>query len=353
MKRVAPSRISVVDLFCGIGGLSHGFFKEGFKVVAGYDSDGSCEYAYQTNNQARFLEKRIQNVSGREIRKHFGLADVRVLIGCAPCQPFSSYAQKSSDRAKWNLLYEFGRLIKESKPDIVSMENVPGLEQFTKSSVFGDFISILLDAGFELSYKIVDCRRYGIPQHRKRLVLLASKYGPIGLIPYTHTEHQFVSVRKTISNLEKLSHGQASLSDPLHRASQLNQLNLKRVKASKPGGTWRDWHPSLRLKCHLKSSGNSYVGIYGRMLWDEPSPTMTTHCTGAGNGRFVHPEQDRAITLREAALFQTFPEDYEFSPGNKVTNIRQLSTQIGNAVPVQLGQVIAKSIFKHVKEHSK
>ena len=123
---------------------------------------------------------------------------------------------------------------------------------------------------------------------------------------------------------------------------------MKRIRQSKPGGTWKDWDKDLRLKCHQKSSGETYVSVYGRMSWDKPAPTMTTHCIGIGNGRFGHPEQDRAITLREAALIQTFPRKYKFVEKGKSFRVKQISTQIGNAVPVKLGRVIAKSIKKHL-----
>ena len=135
----------------------------------------------------------------------------------------------------------------------------------------------------------------------------------------------------------------------LHKASKLSPINLKRIRQSKPGGSWKDWDKDLLLECHQKDSGKSYVSVYGRMEWDKPSPTMTTQCNGIGNGRFGHPEQDRAISLREAALLQTFPKSYKFFDENNPLTTRQLSTHIGNAVPVKLGKVIGKSIKKHIE----
>jgi DNA (cytosine-5)-methyltransferase 1 len=339
----------VVDLFCGVGGLTHGFVKERFTVKAGIDNDESCCYAYETNNNAKFIAKDINNISSEEIKNLYSPNSIKILVGCAPCQPFSSYNFKNEDTKKWFLLHEFARLIKDVQPDIVSMENVPQLLNFTKASVFQDFLCSLTDNDYQVDYQIVDCPKYGIPQKRKRLVLLASKLGKISLIAPTHNEANFVTVRDIIEKLEPLQHGEQSKIDVLHKASSLNHINLQRIQQSKQGGTWRDWDETLRLKCHTKESGKSYVSVYGRMNWDEPAPTITTQCNGLGNGRFGHPEQDRAISLREAALLQTFPPNYSFFNENKNVPTRTIATHIGNAVPVDLGRVIAKSIKKHLE----
>jgi DNA (cytosine-5)-methyltransferase 1 len=351
------SNIKVIDLFCGIGGLSHGFVKEGFDVVAGIDFEPSCKFPFEENNNARFIPKDIRDVTSNEINTLFGKAKVRILVGCAPCQPFSTYAPKSPDhseedakKSKWGLLYEFARLITEIKPEIVSMENVPGLMRFDKADVFSGFLKVLGDNGYFIDYKVVDCPQYGIPQKRKRLVLLASRLGQINIIPETHTSpDRYVKVRDVIGHLEPINSGEISVNDPIHRAAKLSDMNLLRIRQSKQGGTWRDWEDSLILDCHKKKTGKSYASVYGRMSWDEPAPTMTTFCTGIGNGRFGHPEQDRAISLREAALIQTFPATYKFAPDDKSISMTKLSTFIGNAVPVDLGRVIAKSIKFHLK----
>lgn len=342
--------VKVVDLFCGIGGLTHGFIKESLDVVAGYDIDSDCKYAYESNNASEFIEKSIIDVTGEEISEKLSGADVKILIGCAPCQPFSTYSYKNQDPKKIDLLLEFARLIEEVKPDIVSMENVPRLAEFKDDSVFGKFLEILKANDYEVAYKIVNCPEYGIPQHRKRLVLLASRFGKIELIPETHKEENFVTVQDTIGKMPHLKSGESLPTDSMHKAAKLSDLNMKRIRQSKPGGTWKDWDEDLKLKCHLKSSGETYVSVYGRMSWDKPAPTMTTHCIGIGNGRFGHPEQDRAITLREAALIQTFPRRYKLVKKGKPFRVKRISTQIGNAVPVKLGRVIAKSIKLHLNE---
>ena len=188
--------VKVVDLFCGIGGLTHGFIKESLDVVAGYDIDTDCKYAYEANNASEFIEKSITDITGEEISEKLSGADVKILIGCAPCQPFSTYSYKNQDPKKVNLLLEFARLVEEVKPDIVSMENVPRLE-VSGDSIFGKFLEILKTNGYEVSYEIVHCPEYGIPQHRKRLVLLASRLGKIELIKKTHTEKKFKTVNSS------------------------------------------------------------------------------------------------------------------------------------------------------------
>lgn len=345
-------RKKVVDLFCGIGGLTHGFVKEKFNVVAGYDIDSTCKYPYETNNNAKFFRSDISELEATDILSHYEDEDVKILVGCAPCQPFSTYAYKSSDKEKWKLLSHFSRLINEVQPDIISMENVPRLVNYSKAPVFQDFVDSLEINGYRVFYEIVNCPEYGLPQNRKRLVLLASKFGEIKLIPKTHkNKDKYKTVKDAIGKLEPLESGETSKKDPLHKAAKLSDLNLKRIQQSKPGGTWRDWDEELQLACHKKKTGKTYVSVYGRMEWDKPSPTMTTFCTGIGNGRFGHPEQDRAISLREAALLQTFPQKYKFIEKGESLSMTTLSTHIGNAVPVRLGQVIAKSINKHLDKY--
>lgn len=345
--------VSAIDLFCGAGGLTHGFRLEGINVRAGIDLDPACEYPFTQNNAGvAFLPEDVAKITADQLRPYLSDGTVTLLAGCAPCQPFSTYSQghRSEDDQQWTLLRQFARLADELRPDVVTMENVPKLEEH---EVFTDFINVLKTLNYHVNHSVVDCRYYGIPQQRKRLVLLASQYGEVKLQQPTHSEENFVTVRQTIERLERIASGETSKSDPLHRASLLTEKNLQRIRASKPGGTWRDWDRKLRTKCHRKKSGKSYPSVYGRMSWDEPAPTMTTQCYGFGNGRFGHPEQDRAISLREAALIQTFPENYVFAPAEQTVSFKKTGRLIGNAVPVQLAQVIAKSILKHVEAHAR
>ncbi|EDL52588.1 DNA-cytosine methyltransferase [Vibrio mediterranei AK1] len=346
--------IRAIDLFCGAGGLTHGLQRAGIDVVAGYDIEAQCRFAYERNNDAVFIQKSVTDLQIEEFNHYFGDAEVRVLAGCAPCQTFSSYNKKSKEEnlkdERWNLLASFGEHIKKVKPEIVTMENVPRL---VNQHVFNDFVDDLNELGYDVSFKVVFCPEYGMPQSRSRLVLLASKLGPIKIIEATHTIKNYVTVKQAIGHLPPVQAGEAHPDDPLHRAANMSELNLKRIKASKPGGTWQDWPEELVAACHKKSSGSSYSAVYGRMSWDKVGATMTTQCIGFGNGRFGHPEQDRAITLREAAILQTFPDDYEFWPSEVKLEMRPIARMIGNAVPVRLGEVVGESILKHLSEVKK
>lgn len=348
----ARSPIACVDVFCGVGGLTHGLLRGGVRVASGVDVDPECEFAYEANNRgAKFVERDVAALSGRELGEFFGpSAGLRLLAGCAPCQPFSTYSRKarakSKDRAagKWGLLSEFGRLVRELGPELVTMENVP---QLVDHPVFGDFLAAL--DGYHVWWDVVDCAAYGVPQTRKRLVLLASALGRVELAhsPLFAADAR-ATVRQTISGLRPLAAGEADPNDPLHAAASLSDLNLRRIRASRPGGTWRDWSADLVAGCHARDSGATYPGVYGRMEWDAPAPTITTQSFGFGSGRFGHPEQDRALSLREAAILQTFPADYRFVPEGERPRFYLHGRLIGNAVPVRMGEVVAESLLAHV-----
>lgn len=345
------SRMACIDLFCGAGGLTHGFLAEGVPVVAGIDLDPACHFPYVVNNRgARFLERDISKVAVDEIDELFGDSNVKILAGCAPCQPFSTYAQRyelDGKEGKWGLLYQFARLAQGSMPDVITMENVPTV---AKHEVFHDFVDTLNRLGYHVWFDVVDSSRYGVPQMRRRMVLLASRYGGIQMIAPTHEKPR--TVRQAIGRLRPLGAGESAPRDRLHVTSALSEKNLKRIKVSKPGGTWRDWPEDLVAECHRAESGRTYPGVYGRMEWNKPAPTMTTQCYGFGNGRFGHPKQDRAISLREAAILQSFPRDYAFIPKDGEVNFSVLGRLIGNAVPVALGRAIARSITRHLESVS-
>lgn len=338
----------VVDLFCGVGGLTCGLEAAGLDVVAGYDLDSSCEYTYTHNNKATFINRNVEEITGKEIKKLLRGYDVKILAGCAPCQPFSRHQKDKKNRKKhkdWNLLYQFGRLAQEVKPHIVSMENVPELEN---EQVFKDFVKILEELKYNVTYKIVNAADYGVPQRRKRLLLLASRIKKISFIAPTH--QQPVTVREAIGNLEPVAAGEKNINDNLHITATLSDINIQRIQHSVQGGTWRDWPEELVLECHKKASGQSYSSVYGRMSWDDVAPTITTQFIGYGTGRFGHPVQDRALTLREGAMLQTFPQNYSFVPQGEEVILKNVARHIGNAVPPRLGEIIGLSIKEHCKK---
>ncbi len=343
--------IKAVDLFCGAGGLTRGLSNAGIKVVLGVDVDPLCEYAYETNNDAKYLKQDVTTLSAEVVTKHLDGGSYRLLAGCAPCQPFSNYSRGKYEYEpiKWGLLNAFGRLVEKTKPELVTMENVA---QLKNHNIFRKFKYSLEHIGYDVWFDQIDCHHYGLPQTRRRLVLLASRLGPIEPIECTHpSSNDWITVRDTIKSLPAIAAGETHSDDRLHSASDLTEINLRRIRASKPGGTWRDWPEELVADCHKKETGHTYPGVYGRMEWDAPSPTMTTQCYGFGNGRFGHPQQDRAISLREAAMLQSFGYDYAFIANDEKVNSTGIGRMIGNAVPVRLGEVIGSSLVKHVERY--
>jgi len=347
---LADSPVSAVDLFCGAGGLTHGLTKAGIKVEAGIDIDPQAEYAYVTNNPGvKFLLWDLSRKNCHSIKRLFRPGKLRLLAGCAPCKPFSKLTNGIKNHEDWDLLDNFGRFVSGILPDIVTMENVPELADRGKE-VFQRFLGTLGKLKYHVDWRIVKCHEYGVPQSRRRLVLLASRVGEISIpdAPYPYRS-QWRTVRQTIGGLPHLRSGEADSDDPLHVAPSLSLLNVRRLKATpRDGGTRHHWPAELVLNCHRKKSGERYHSIYGRMWWDKPAPTMTTLCTGIGNGRFGHPEQDRSITLREAALFQSFPLQYAFWPPDQKLNRSVVSRLVGNAVPPKLAKVLGEALLQHL-----
>lgn len=346
--------VEIVDLFCGVGGLTRGLIDAGINVVAGFDLDNTCKYTYEKNNKVVFHNMNIRNMTKEDVSCCYSDGAIKVLVGCAPCQPFSQMRYKlgkqNSKDEKYYLLSEFGRMIKEVQPAIVSMENVPSIRDTT---VFSDFLKLLEENGYHTDGgQVVYCPDYGIPQNRRRFVLLASKLGEIHLIPPTHKRDES-TIRKFIEHLPPVKNGEECPFDKLHRTAKLSDINIKRIQNSIPGGTWKDWPVDLRCKCHQKESGQTYTSVYGRMKWDAVGPTITTQFYCYGTGRYGHPEQDRALTLREGALLQTFPPNYDFIDPSVPFKMKDIARHIGNAVPPRLGKIIGESIIESLPEEDK
>ena len=349
----SESTITAVDLFCGAGGLTKGLEMAGVDVRLGVDIDPDCRHPFEANNDAAFVQADVDIMDHGLIARHLAGGHVTLLAGCAPCQPFSTYSRGAKRTGEgrrrgrghkddWKLVRRFGELVTELRPDLVTMENVSPLAD---QPVFREFLEQL--SSYEVDYRVIDGRDVGLPQTRRRLVLVASRLGPIALPP---SERPIATVRTTIGDLPAIKAGEADPEDPLHAASRLSPTNLARIQASRPGGTWRDWPDDLRAVCHSKASGITYPSVYGRMEWDAPSPTITTQCFGYGNGRFGHPDQDRAISLREAAMLQGFPRDYAFLADGQHPSFAAHGRLIGNAVPVPLGEYIGWTLMRHVAE---
>jgi DNA (cytosine-5)-methyltransferase 1 len=334
-----------IDLFCGAGGLTLGLQKAGISIAVGIDSDPICEFPFTFNNGARFIKADVRDISGHDLSTVFPLGAIRLLAGCAPCRPFSPFRRgtdNSSDR-EWGLLGEFGRLARELKPELITMENVPGL---ASRPIFRRFVRDLQQLDYHVVWESLYCPRFGVPQHRRRLVMLASRIGPVRVPVGPLPPESYRTVRDTIGHLPTLEAGQTDPNDRLHRARSYSETNLRRLRFSQPGGTWHDWPENLRAKCHQKKSGLSYKSVYSRMVWDEPSPTITTQAYSFGTGRFGHPEQDRSITPREAALLQTFPRRFRFVRPREEVFMSRVGRLIGNAVPPRLAFFVGREIMR-------
>ena len=330
--------IRAIDVFCGIGGLSYGLRSAGIEVVLGLDIDATCRYAYETNNAgAAFLEADIKEVAFDDFQEFYGEATVVALVGCAPCQPFSSHTRRNAPDEDCELVDEFARLVREGSPDLVSMENVPGL---AKHESFHSLLELLRDLQYHVDYGVINFFDYGVPQHRRRLLMVASRRGPATLPDPTDRGG---SVADFIADLNPIPAGRTCAEDPAHTTLPLSATNLKRIQQSKPGGSWKDWDESLVNPCHKRAH---YPAPYGRMKWDAPAPTITTQFCYYSTGRFGHPDQDRAVSVREAALLQTFPPDYDLVDPEAELPICKLARHVGNAVPVKIGELIGSSLVR-------
>jgi len=330
------SHIRAVDVFCGIGGLTHGLRCAGVDVVLGLDIDASCRHAYEANNIGTvFLEADIREVGFADLSGHYDQSEFTALVGCAPCQPFSSHTRRNATSDNCELVDEFARLVGEGTPDLVSMENVPGLARHRS---FGALLKLLSNLNYSVDHNVIDFHQYGVPQHRRRLVMVASRLGPAMLPEPTNDAG---NVADYIGDLHPIVAGQTSSNDPAHSTLPLSRTNLERIRQSKPGGTWKDWDEKLVNPCHKRAH---YPAAYGRMQWNEPAPTITTQFCYYSTGRFGHPTQDRTVSVREAALLQTFPTDYKLIDPDIDMPICKLARHVGNAVPVRIGELIGTSL---------
>ena len=333
-------RVIAIDLFCGIGGLTYGLSLSGVNVLAGFDNDASCQYAYETNNRrSAFYNIDVRNIKSQDVVRHYEGADVTVMVGCAPCQPFSAYTRNRENDGDedCSLVDEFARIVEMTIPDMVSMENVPGI---VRHQAFGRLLETLRSLEYIVEYSVLLCSNYGVPQTRRRLVLLASRLGAVSL---PRPIENRPTVADFIRGLPEIEDGQTAADDPAHTTLPLSLRNRERIQQSRPGGTWKDWDNDKISRCHRAAY---YPASYGRMRWDTPGPTITTQFCYYSTGRFGHPEQDRTISVREGALLQTFPVEYDLIESGVGTAIHEIARHVGNAVPVRLAQAIGNSIVE-------
>lgn len=336
--------IRAIDFFCGAGGLTRGLLDAGLDVRIGVDIQTELKDTYEKNNSpSQFLCADIREIDVVELRKRIGIRsrDIVLYAACTPCQPFSTLNQKHGKDDRKHLLLSFATLVTIAPPDFVLVENVPGLNTAYGRTVYRKFKKTLDQNGFSNVFQgLLDAKDYGVPQNRKRFIMLASRLGPV--FPPRRT-HKTRTVGDQIKSFPKIKDGEKSKDLLNHESRALLPHHRKLLEAiPKNGGSRSDvLDESLLLECH-KNKPKIHRDVFGRMEWDKPAPTLTCRCTDVYCGRFAHPEQDRGLSLREAAALQTFPDSYEFFGDS----IFEIARQIGNAVPVELARRLGRAAIR-------
>jgi DNA (cytosine-5)-methyltransferase 1 len=348
-RRRRSHRPTVIDLFCGCGGGSIGFARAGFRVVGAVEVDEASAEAFRLNTGVSPMVQDVRSVTGEALLRASGLAqgECTALVGCPPCQSYTVMRRASPmtdlDALRETLPDEYLRLVREIRPKFVAFENVPGMREGRGREQFEGLEAGLKAEGYLTTSIVVDVADYGVPQHRRRLVLVGGLGVRVAMPEPTHSatpsadRRTHRTVRNAIGRVAKLESGEADASDALHRARSHGDMALRRLRAIPEGGGRMDLPDDLQLECHKDHRG--HYDVYGRMRWDEPSPTITSGCTNVTRGRFAHPTQDRAITLREALLLQGFPRTSQLSGTDD-----QMARQVGNALPPPVAAAIAKAI---------
>lgn len=334
-----------IDFFCSAGGVTCGFKQAGINVLGGIDIDKSCEVTYKKNNKAKFLHADVSNLSKPEVGKYFGIRRGQrnlIFVGCSPCQYYSNIqTNKSKSETTRLLLEDFQEFVEYYRPGYVFIENVPGLDKKPKSPL-ANFKVFLADKGYTFDDGVLNAKDFGVPQNRRRYVLVASRLNTQIALPKPDSK-KILTVFDAIGNesiFPRIEAGHKDDSDFLHSTAVLKEINLQRIiSTDHNGGDRRSWPKNLQPDCYEKHDG--HYDVYGRMYWDKPSPTITTKFVSYSNGRYGHPEQNRAISLREGAVLQSFPLTYKFYSSSQGT----IAKMIGNAVPPLLAKKIGESFL--------
>lgn len=331
-----------IDLFSGCGGLSEGLKQAGFKVIAGVEVDKNAAKAYRMNHADTVLfEDDIRKLDSNEILKLLNDKPLHLLAGCPPCQGFSSLRKlnrKSAVQDERNsLIDEYYRFVEELNPLTIMLENVPGIVDYT---LFKSIIRKLKKLDYDIVYKVVNVADYSVPQRRKRLVLVGSKICKIDIAAEINT---IITVKDAFRELKK-----SGKNDELHKIYPKHTQHIQKMISLIPknGGSRKDLPNKYKLECHKKKNVG-FNDVYGRLCWDTVSSTITGGCLSPSKGRFLHPEEDRCISAREAALLQAFPIDYKFPADIPRT---ELALLIGNALPPEFSRIQAENIFRHIEK---
>lgn len=347
--------LKAVDFFCSGGGMSFGMQEAGIQVLAGIDFDINCKSTYEANiNGAKFIHADVFDLKEENLQKQLSLSkndDELILIGCSPCQFWSLlYTDKTKSNKSKNLLIDFRRFVEYFNPGYVVVENVPGVLKRKEESGLEEFVKWLTDNKYKVHFDVHEVSNYGVPQHRKRFTLIANRVSSKELVPVISKDKK-LTVRDVIgehNGFQKVGHGHKDSSTFLHTVAGLEKVNLDRLVVTPKDGGGRMAYvddETLAPKCH-KGKTDGFRDVYGRMWWDKPSPTITTRFHSLSNGRFGHPEEDRAISLREGAVLQSFPKTYIF----KATSIEKTARMIGNAVPPKYAAAIGMAIVQNHKD---
>jgi DNA (cytosine-5)-methyltransferase 1 len=333
---------TAIDLYSGSGAVSAALKRLRIKVVAAVDNDPVACQTYRLNYpRSKMIERDIRKVNPAELKPLLKGRVLDLLVVCAPCQPFSSQNRKRGNDERSSLILESARFAKALKPKLIFFENVPGLASPAHAHIITE-LRKALGSSYTLSkpHK-VDAADYGVPQRRVRCILLAARNSEPPPLPEPTTPRmQRVTVRDAIGKLRPRSSGQKDRRDTLHSARAHSEVAISRLKAiPRDGGSRSSLPPRLQLQCHQNVGATAFPDVYGRMAWKDVAPTLTTGCTDITRGRFAHPRDDRAITLREASLLQTFPPSHKFAGA-----IGDIQRQIGNAVPTELVVAIVSKL---------
>lgn len=342
--RQINTKYNAIDLFSGCGGQTEGLHQAGFNTKVAIEIVDDAVLAFKMNHmETEVIKRDIRLISAEEVREKLDGAPLHLLAGCPPCQGFSSIRRlnrKKSVRDDRNsLVMEYLRLVEELRPMTIMMENVPGLVDYY---LFKNVVKRLEELGYNPKVEVVNVKDYGVPQNRKRMIMVGSLLGEITIAKPTG---QKVTVKDVIGNLESTE----KTDDPVHKivASHTPKV-MERIKLTpKNGGSRKDLPKEYKLKCHT-GENIGFNDVYGRLRWNDYSTTITGGCLNPSKGRFLHPEENRCITAREAALLQSFPKEYRFP-----TNIPKtaLALLIGNALPPKFSYWQSKNVAEHLNEY--
>lgn len=369
VHRRSERRPTAIDLFAGCGGLSSGLRAAGFDVLAAIEKDADAAATYKANHpNVKLYEMDIRLVSPTGLLRALKLLEgetLDLIAGCPPCQGFTRLTESMGRPDRRNgLVRQFLRFVRAIRPKVCMLENVPGLLTTRKGKrYFNELRRGLEDAGYRVSYRIVELADYGVPQFRKRLVLLAARGEAIPIPEATHHDpagsgktgqRPWKTVREAIGSLQNpplrsaVRSGDAVPPYEWHYSRDVATVVRRRLEHALSNGRCRtSLPPTLRLACHERCP-DGYYDVYGVIDWDKPSPTITSGCTNASKGRFGHPREPRPLTATEAAVLQTFPLSYKF----KGSGLESVAAQIGNALPRRFAKVVATAIIERLRAYA-